>query len=109
MAFEIRILCDHADVPAIAQTVLGSVDATSVRRIPVAGGTRSNLLIGAEHRGSHADCTVCDDDGMTLWFLPDGTEQRRPCTGIDYEDLLAAGLLPHAPRREPWQRRAIRD
>ncbi|GGX15943.1 hypothetical protein [Streptomyces chartreusis] len=106
--FEIRILCDHQDVPRIAQTILGSVDATAVRRIPVAGGTRSNLLITAEHRSNHADCPVCDD-GMTLWFLPDGTEQRRPCTGIDYEDLLAAGLLPHAPRREPWQRRTIRD
>ncbi|MFG2738511.1 hypothetical protein ACGFY0_00335 [Streptomyces chartreusis] len=106
---EIRILCDHSDVPAIAQTVLGSVDATSVRRIPVAGGTRSNLLIGAEHRGSHDDCTVCDEDGMTLWFLPDGTEQRRPCTGLEYEDLLATGLLPHAPRRDVWRRHTPQD
>ncbi|MFJ2005824.1 hypothetical protein [Streptomyces chartreusis] len=106
---EIRILCDHADVPRIAQAVLGSVDATAVRRTPVAGGTRSNLLITAEHRSDHTDCPVCDGDGMTLWILPNGTEQRRPCTGIDYEDLLATGLLPHAPRRDVWHRHTPQD
>ncbi|MCF1598651.1 hypothetical protein [Streptomyces muensis] len=104
MSFEIRILCEHPDVPRIAQTVLASVDATSVRRMPTSDGTRTRLYINADHRSNHADCTVCDDDGMVLWALPNGSEQRRPCTGMDYEDLLAAGLVRHSPYRQTWRR-----
>ncbi|MFJ9099546.1 hypothetical protein ACIRJM_13805 [Streptomyces sp. NPDC102405] len=100
--FEIRIICDTADVPGVAQAVLGSVDATSLRRYPARGRTRPRLYITADHRGGHADCTVCDQDGMSLWLLPDGSEQRRPCTGIGEEDMLAARLLVGSRRSEPW-------
>lgn len=100
--FEIRIICDTSDVPRVAQAVLGSVDATSVRRYPTRGRARTRLYITADHRSSHADCTVCDPNGMSLWILPDGSEQRRPCTGIGEEDMLAAGLLVGARRSEPW-------
>jgi hypothetical protein len=100
--FEIWIICDTADVPRVAQAVLGSVDATSVRRYAARDRARTRLYITAEHRGTHADCTVCDQDGMTLWLLPDGSQQRRPCTGISEEDMLAAGLLLGSRRSEPW-------
>ncbi|MFI7408591.1 hypothetical protein ACIBU0_07995 [Streptomyces sp. NPDC049627] len=101
---EIRILCEHRDVPRIAQAILATVDATAVRRLPTRDGTRARLYIEADHRTSHDDCTICDEDGTVLWALPDGSEQRHPCTGIDYEDLLAAGLLHHSPYRQPWRR-----
>ncbi|CAM5562946.1 hypothetical protein [Streptomyces griseorubiginosus] len=102
--FEIRVICAAPDVPRVAQAVLGSVDATSVRSFPTRDGARVRMYITANHRGSHADCTVCDLDGMTLWATPEGREEWRPCTGIDDEDMLAAGLTHGARRREPWQR-----
>ncbi|WP_063765871.1 hypothetical protein [Streptomyces cellulosae] len=102
--FEIRIICDHPEVPRVAQAVLGAVDAVSVRSYPTRDRARTRLYITAEPRASHADCPECDLDGMTLWLTPQGREEWRPCTGIGYEDLLAAGLTPGARRREPWQR-----
>ncbi|MFI8069748.1 hypothetical protein ACIF85_13310 [Streptomyces sp. NPDC086033] len=100
--FEIRIICDTSDVPRVAQAVLGSVDATSIRRYPARDPAGTRLYITADHRGSHAGCTVCAQDGMALWLRLDGSEQRRPCTGIGEEDMLAAGLLLGARRSEPW-------
>ncbi|WP_405871573.1 hypothetical protein [Streptomyces sp. NBC_00005] len=102
--FEIRVICDSPDLPQIAQAILGSVDATSVRRYPTRDRAKTRLYITAELRGSHTDCPHCDLDGMTLWLTPQGREEWRPCTGIDYEDLLAAGLTPGSRRCEPWQR-----
>ncbi|MCX4859023.1 hypothetical protein [Streptomyces canus] len=91
-------------MPSVAQAILGSVDALSVRAYPTRGNARTRLYITAEQRGSHVDCPYCDDDGMTFWFTPQGTQEQRPCTGIEYEDLLAAGLARGPRRREPWRR-----
>ncbi|MGI5195568.1 hypothetical protein ACQEVY_18270 [Streptomyces sp. CA-288835] len=106
--FEIRIICDHPDVPHVAQAILGAVDATSVRRFPTRDRAKTRLYITAEQRGSHDECTACLEDGMALWLLPDGSEQRRPCTGLDYEDLHAAGLTACSRQREPWHRNTDR-
>ncbi|MEU1194397.1 hypothetical protein [Streptomyces sp. NPDC005859] len=106
--FEIRIICATQDLPRVAQAVLGSVDAVSVRRFPTRDHTRTRLYITAEQRGSHEECTACAEDGMTLWLLPDGTEQRRPCIGLDAEALHATGLTACSRQREPWHRCADR-
>ena len=106
--FEIRVICANSDVPRVAQAVLGSVDATSVRQYPTRDGNRTRLYITADHRRSHDECPLCDEDGMTLWITPEGTEERRPCTGIDYDAMLAAGLVRGARRREPWHLTANR-
>ncbi|MFJ8541756.1 hypothetical protein ACIRFH_06990 [Streptomyces sp. NPDC093586] len=102
--FEVRIICDNADVPRIARAVLGSVDAVSVRRYPTRDRARTRLYITADHRGTHQDCPGCDGDGMTLWFLPDGTQEQRPCTGLSADALHTAGLTQGSTQREPWQR-----
>ncbi|OPG10352.1 hypothetical protein B1R27_03125 [Streptomyces sp. GKU 895] len=102
--FEIRLICDNQDVPGVAQAVLGSVDATSVRRYPAHDRTKTRLYITAEPRGSHTDCVACHGDGTALWFLPDGSEQHRPCTGLSADALHAAGLTQRSTQREPWRR-----
>ncbi|MEU4686788.1 hypothetical protein [Streptomyces xinghaiensis] len=102
--FEIRVICDSPDVPRVAQAVLGSVHAMSVRRYPTRDRARTRLYITAEHRSTHQDCPGCDGDGLALWFLPDGSQQQRPCTGLSADALHAAGLTQASSRREPWQR-----
>ncbi|NEV90120.1 hypothetical protein GUR47_26200 [Streptomyces tendae] len=102
--FEIRIICDTPDVPRVAQAVLGSVGAVSVRRFPTRDRARTRLYITAEQRGRHDDCPACDGDGVTLWFLPDGSREQRPCTGLSADALHAAGLTQGSSQREPWQR-----
>ncbi|WP_405767417.1 hypothetical protein OHU34_19235 [Streptomyces sp. NBC_00080] len=106
--FEIRIICATQDLPRVAQAVLGSVDAVSVRRFPTRDRTRTRPYITAEQRGSHHECTACPGDGMALWLLPNGSEQRRPCTSLDAEALHAAGLTTCSRQREPWHRTADR-
>ncbi|MEU0601390.1 hypothetical protein ABZ484_24570 [Streptomyces sp. NPDC006393] len=102
--FEIRIICANEDVPRVAQAVLGSVDAVSVRRFPTRDGDRTRLYITADHRKPHQDCPGCDGDGLALWFLPDGGQEQRACTGLSTEALHAAGLTQGSSQREPWQR-----
>ncbi|MFH8564149.1 hypothetical protein [Streptomyces sp. NPDC017988] len=102
--FEIRVICDNPDLPGIAQAILGSVDARSVRTYPTRDHARTRLYITADHRASHTECPHCDDDGMTFWLTPQGTQEQRRCTGIDSEDLLAVGLVRGARRRDPWHR-----
>ncbi|MFJ9021636.1 hypothetical protein ACIRPU_16910 [Streptomyces sp. NPDC102259] len=104
--FEIRIICATQDLPRVAQAVLGSVDAVSVRRFPARDHTRTRVYVTAEQRGSHDECTACPGDGIALWLLPDGSEQRRPCTGLGSEALHAAGLTACSRQREPWHRNA---
>ncbi|MFG3108409.1 hypothetical protein [Streptomyces tendae] len=102
--FEIRIICDTPDVPRVAQAVLGSVDAVSVRRYPARDQARTRLYITADHRSTHRDCPGCDGNSLTLWFLPDGTQEQRPCTGLSADALYAAGLSQGSSQREPWHR-----
>ncbi|MEU9644541.1 hypothetical protein [Streptomyces sp. NPDC048188] len=102
--FEIRIICDTPDVPRVAQAVLGSVDAVSVRRYPTRDQARTRLYITAEHRSPHQDCPGCDGDSKVLWFLPDGGQEQRPCTGLSADALHAAGLTHGSSQREPWHR-----
>ncbi|WP_406218553.1 hypothetical protein [Streptomyces canus] len=104
--FEIRVICDDTDVPAIAQAILGSIDALSVRRLPTRDRARTRLYITAEPRGRHHDdeCGACDENGTVLWLLPNGTQEHRPCTGLDSDELHMTGLTQSSSRREPWHR-----
>ncbi len=102
--FEIRIICDTPDVPRVAQAVLGSVDAVSVRRYPTRDRARTRLYISAGHRSTHQDCSGCDGDGLALWFLPDGSQEQRACTGLSADALHAVGLTQGSNQREPWHR-----
>ncbi|MEU1045602.1 hypothetical protein [Streptomyces sp. NPDC005897] len=102
--FEIRVICDTPDVPRVAQAILGSVDAASLRRYPTRDRARTRLYITAYHRSTHQDCPGCDGDGLTLWFLPDGTQEQRACIGLSADALHAAGLTQGSSQREHWQR-----
>ncbi|MEV7387513.1 hypothetical protein [Streptomyces sp. NPDC091215] len=101
---EIRVICDTLDVPRIAQAILGAVDATSVRRYSARDRARTRLYITAGPRSSHDRCGACHGDGTVPWFLPDGSEQHRPCTGLSADALHAAGLTQGSSQHEPWQR-----
>ncbi|MFJ4486532.1 hypothetical protein ACIP3D_29765 [Streptomyces longwoodensis] len=98
--FEIRIICEPTDAANAAQAVLGTVDVTSLRTVSTRDGQRTRLYITADHRRAHTECTLCDEDGNVEWFRPDGRTEYRPCTGVSYEALLAAGLVNGTtPRR----------
>ncbi|MCX4587059.1 hypothetical protein [Streptomyces sp. NBC_01481] len=111
--FELRIICDPADTDRITTALNGLFDTGSVRRLPSRHTDMDRLYVTADHRASHEDCTVCGGEGTSLWFTPEGTEETRPCTGIPYEDMLAAGLIrrngkaarPYVdadPKLSPW-------
>lgn len=66
-----------------------------------------HTLTSGEADPGHDDCTVCGGEGTSLWFTPEGGEEIRPCTGIPYEDMLAAGLIRRGRRELPT--RVVRE
>ncbi|WP_406302820.1 hypothetical protein OHA61_10080 [Streptomyces sp. NBC_00885] len=109
--FEIRIICDPTDTDRITTALNGIFDTGAVRRLPSRYTDMERLYVTADHLASHDDCTVCAGEGTSLWLTPEGTEETRPCTGIPYEDMLAAGLIRRVgkaacgdadPKLSPW-------
>jgi len=96
--FEIRVICADPDTPSVFRALAEALNVTEVRRARTFDGTRTRLYITADQRTPHDECTLCGGEGTNLWFTPEGTEESRPCTGMDYDDMFTAGLIRRGTR-----------